>query len=120
MSSGNLAKNIYNGNISLDTVKQKQREMENMLESFIKYNLIKDIYKNKKNNTLLNPMEFYKGQREILIAFEENIFLLPKLYVLSGNEWKEKDIPVIENFEYFGKKNEPQRSIRCSLIKCRK
>ena len=43
MSLGNLAKNIYNGNISLDTGKQKQRKMENMLESFIDYNPIKDV-----------------------------------------------------------------------------
>ena len=35
MSFGNFVKNIYNGNISLDTAKQKQRKMENMLEDFI-------------------------------------------------------------------------------------
>ena len=35
MSLGNLAENIYNGNISLDTAKQKQRKMENMFDSFI-------------------------------------------------------------------------------------
>ena len=28
-------------------------------------------------------MEFYKGRREILIAFEENIFPLPKPYVFG-------------------------------------
>ena len=31
--------------------------------------------------------------REILIAFEENIFPLPKRYVFGENEWKGKDIP---------------------------
>ena len=46
----------------------------------------------KKVNILLNAMEFYKGWREILIAFEENIFPLPKPYVFGENEWKEKDI----------------------------
>ena len=46
-----------------------------------------------KKHILLNAREFYKGQREILIAFEENIFPLPKLYVFGENEWKEKDIP---------------------------
>ena len=56
-----------------------------MLESFIDYNPIKDVYKTKKVNTLLNVREFYKGRREILIAFEENIFLLPKPYVLGKN-----------------------------------
>ena len=34
-SLGNLAENIYNGNISLDAAKEEQRKMENMLESFI-------------------------------------------------------------------------------------
>ena len=94
MSLGNLAENIYNGNISLDAVKQEQRKMVDMFESFIKYTPIKGIYKSKKVNTLLNAREFYKGRREILIAFEENIFPLPKPYVLGKNEWKEKDIPI--------------------------
>ena len=52
----------------------------------------------KKVNILLNAMEFYKGWREILIAFEENIFPLPKPYVFGENEWKEKDIPSNEKF----------------------
>ena len=46
-----------------------------------------------KKHVLLNAREFYKGQIEILIAFEENIFPLPKPYVFGENEWKEKDIP---------------------------
>ena len=54
MSLGNLAENIYNGTISLDTAKQEQRKMENVLESFIDYSPIKDVYKNKKVHTLLN------------------------------------------------------------------
>ena len=45
----------------------------------------------KKENVLLNAREFYKGRREILIAFEENMFPLPKPYVFDENEWKEKD-----------------------------
>ena len=48
MSLGNLAENIYNGNISLNTAKQKQRKMEKMLESFINYSPIKDVYKKKQ------------------------------------------------------------------------
>ena len=47
MSLGNLAENIYSGNIPLDAAKQKQRKMEHMLGSFINYNPIKDNYKNK-------------------------------------------------------------------------
>ena len=34
MSLGNLAENIGNGNISLDTAKQKEGKMENMFDSF--------------------------------------------------------------------------------------
>ena len=98
MSLGNLAENIYNGNISLDATKQNQRKVENMLESFIDYNPIKDVYKTKKVNTLLNAREFYKGRREILIAFEENIFLLPKPHVFGKNEWKGRDIPGNEKY----------------------
>ena len=92
MSLGNLAENIYNGNISLDAAKQKQRKMENMLEDFINYNAVKDTYKNQKANVNLNAREFYKGRREILIAFEENMFPLPKPYVFGENEWKERDL----------------------------
>ena len=98
MSLGNLAENIYNGNISLDAAKQKQRKMENMLEDFINYNAVKDTYKNRKANVNLNAREFYKGRREILIAFEENMFPLSKPYVFSENEWKENDIPGNEEY----------------------
>ena len=37
-----------------------------------------------------SPREVYKGRREILIAFEENIFPLPNPYVFGENVWKEK------------------------------
>ena len=66
--------------------------MENILESFIDYNPIRNVYKNQKVNILLNAREFYKGRREILIAFEENMLLLLKPYVFGKNEWKEKDL----------------------------
>ena len=59
-----------------------------MLESFIDYNPIKKVYNDQKVNILLNAREFYKGQREILIAFEENMFPQPKPYVFGKNEWK--------------------------------
>ena len=92
MSLGNFAENIYNGNVSLDVVKQEQRKMENMLERFIGYNPVKDEYKIKKCDILLNANEFYKGRREIVIAFAENMFPLPKSYVPGENEWKERDV----------------------------
>ena len=92
MSLGKLAKNIYNGNVSLDVAKQEQRKMENVLERIIDYNPVKTLYKNQKANILLNAKEFYKGKKEVLIAFEENLFPLPKPYVFGENEWKEKDL----------------------------
>ena len=77
MSLGNLAENIYNGNVSLDAAKSEQRRMENVLEHFIHYNPVKTVYKNQRANILLNPREFYKGR---------------KPYVFSENEWKERDL----------------------------
>ena len=45
----------------------------------------------KKNGILLNAKEFYKGRKEVLIAFEENMFPLPRPYMFGKNEWKESD-----------------------------
>ena len=64
--------------------------MENMLENFIDYNPVKNVYKNQKGNILLIAREFYKGRKEVIIAFEENMFPLPKPYVFDKNKWKEK------------------------------
>ena len=89
MSLGNLAENIYNGNISLDAAKQEQRKMENMLESLIDYSPIKDMNKSKKVNILLNAREFYKGRIKILIAFEEIYFhCLNYMCLVKMNEKK--------------------------------
>ena len=108
MSLGILAENIYSGNTLLDASKQEQPKMENMLESFINYNPIKNVYKNKKVNTLLNAREFYKGRREILIAFEENMFPLPKPYMFGKNEWKEKD--------FFGNEKFMEKTFKLSFL----
>ena len=59
MSLGNLTENIYNVNVPLDAAKQEQIKMENMPESFVNYNSIKNLYKNQKINVLLNAREFY-------------------------------------------------------------
>ena len=91
MSLGNITENIYNGSVSLDFAKQKQRRMENMLECFVDYNPIKTAHKNQRANILLNAREFYKGRKEVLIAFEENMFPLSKPYVFGENEWEERD-----------------------------
>ena len=48
------------------------------------------MYKTEKINILLTAREFYKGRKELIIAFEENIFPLPKPYVFGKNEWKER------------------------------
>ena len=61
--------------------KKEQRRMENMLEKFIDYNQVQNVYKNQRNSIILNAMEFYKERKEVLIAFEENMFPLPKPYV---------------------------------------
>ena len=59
MSLGNLAKNIYNGNVSLDAAKKRTKENGNMLfNNFIDYNPIKNVYKNQRSNILLNATEF--------------------------------------------------------------
>ena len=63
-----------------------------MLENFVNYSPIKNMYKNQKRNILLNAREIYKRRKEILIAFEENMFPLPKPYVFGENEWKERYI----------------------------
>ena len=46
MSLGNLAENVYNGNVLLGAAKQEQIRMENRLEKLIDYNPVKDAYKN--------------------------------------------------------------------------
>ena len=63
-----------------------------MLENFVNYSPIKNMYKNQKRNILLNAREIYKRRKEILIAFEENMFPLPKPYVFGKNEWIEIDL----------------------------
>ena len=92
MSLGSLTENVYNP----DAAKQEQRRMESMLEKFIDYNSFKDVYKRHKSNILLNAREFYKGRKEVVIAFEENMFPLPKPYVFGKNEWKERDLTTKE------------------------
>ena len=57
MSLGNLAENIYKGNVSLDAAKKEQGRMENMLENLVDYNPVKNVYKNQRSNILLNARE---------------------------------------------------------------
>ena len=45
-----------------------------------------------KKEILLIAREFYKGRKEVLIVFEENMFPLLESYVFRENEWKERDL----------------------------
>ena len=38
------------------------------------------------------PGNFTKGRKELIIAFEENMFPLPKPYVFGKNEWKDRHL----------------------------
>ena len=74
MSLGNLAENIYNGNVSLDAAKQEQRKMENMLESFNDYNLMKNVYNDQKVNNLLNGGNFTKDKEKFSLLLKRICF----------------------------------------------
>ena len=50
------------------------------------------MYKNQKIIILLNAKGFYKGRKEVLIAFEENMLPLPKPIVFGKNERKERHL----------------------------
>ena len=73
-----------------------QKKNKEKWKIFLKVLLItirlKICVKRNKTSFLLNTREFYKGRRQILIAFEENMFPLPKSHVFGKNEWKEKDL----------------------------
>ena len=72
----------------INTAKQEQRRMGNMLENFIDYNPVNNMYKIQRIYILSNVREFNKGRKAVLIAFEENMLLLPRPYVFVKNEWK--------------------------------
>ena len=53
----------------------------------------KEKFRIQKENTLHNAREFYKGRKIILIAFENNAFLVPKQYPSDNvDDWKEDGI----------------------------
>ena len=57
------------------------------------YNPKKEKFKTRKESVLLNATEFYKGRKIILIAFENNVFPLPKQYPSENiGDWKENEI----------------------------
>ena len=74
-----LAESIYNSNFSLEVVKVKQRNMDDVITRLEDYNPKKEKYKTQKTSTFLNAREFYKGRKMIVIAFE-NVIPLPKQY----------------------------------------
>ena len=72
-----FAESLYNGSLSLEVAKLKQRNMEDMITRL-------------EHIVLLNAIEFYKGRKMILIAFKNNVFPLPKQYPSgNANDWKE-------------------------------
>ena len=87
---GNFAGDIYNGNLSLNAAKIKQRNMEDMIRKLEYYRPSGEKYK-IQTSTLLNAKEFYKGRKMILITFENGIFPFPKQYP-SESDWKEDEM----------------------------
>ena len=61
-----------------------------MIRSSENYNPNRDKYKVQKTRTLLNAIDFYKGRKMFLIAFENGIFPLPLQYPSGMDEWKEE------------------------------
>ena len=54
------------------------------------YNAKKEKFKTQKESVLPNAREFYKGRKMILIAFENNVFPLPKKYPSENiGDWKD-------------------------------
>ena len=92
LSLGNFLENIYNGKLSLEATKIKQRNMENMIRKLNYYNPNKEKYKTEKTNTLLNVRKFYEGIKMILIAFESGILQIPRQYPSDMHDWKEDEI----------------------------
>ena len=88
---GRFAENIYNGNLSLKAAKIKQRNMEYMIKRSENYNP-----KSKKYKT-----QFYKGRKMILIAFENDVFPLPKQYPSGMDDWEED---AIDSSQFLAKK----------------
>ena len=80
MSLRSFTESIYISNLLLKAAKIKQNNMEHMIRTLENYNGTSEKYKTEKTSTLLNAKQFYKGRKMILIAFENNIFLLPKQF----------------------------------------
>ena len=80
MSLRSFTESIYISNLSLKTAEIKQNNMEQMIRTLKNYNGTSEKYKTEKTSTLLNAKQFYKGREMILIAFENDIFLLTKQF----------------------------------------
>ena len=88
-----FAESLYNGSISLEVAKLKQRNMEYIIIKLEDYKPKKKEIKTQKDVVLPNAIEFYKGRKMILIAFENNVFPLPKQYPSANvNDWKENEM----------------------------
>ena len=85
-----FAERLYNGSLSLQAAKLKQRNMEDMIIRLEYYKPNKHEIRAQTDSVLLNAKEFYKGRKMILIAFENSVFPLAKQYPSEDiGDWKE-------------------------------
>ena len=67
--------------------------MEDEIKRLEDYYPKKEKFRTQKENILHNTREFYKGRKMILVAFENNVFPLPKQYPSkNADDWKEDEI----------------------------
>ena len=67
--------------------------MEDMITRLEYYYPKKEEIKTHKKIALPNAIEFYKGRKTILIAFENNVFPMAKQYSSENiHDWKENEM----------------------------
>ena len=87
-----FANNIYNGSLSLEAAKIKERNMKDMIRRLDEYKPRNEKFKAQKERTLLNAREFYKGRIMIPIAFQNGTVPLPRQHPSGMHGWKEDEI----------------------------
>ena len=96
LSFGNLAENIYDDNVSLDAAKQEPRRMENMLEDFIDYSPVKNVYKNKKTNIFFKPKGILQRKKRSSHCFRDVFWGLLVQFCADKNHTNINDEYVIK------------------------
>ena len=87
-----FANSIYNGSLSLEAAKIKERNMKDMIRRLDEYKPKSEKFKAQKESTLLNAREFYKGRIMIPIAFQNGTFPLPRQLPSDMHGWKEDEM----------------------------